>query len=111
MPAHDRAEPASLFLDGPVAARHQRGLGLLELCRLAFLDRPAPDREVSVPAFRAVVREAKEVERLGFPETALGPLLGGVPSEADRACLLGVERQPELARRCSRCFLKRSASD
>src|SRR5512144_1903659 len=75
MPAHDRAEPASLCLDGPAAASHQRGLDLLELGRLAFLDRPAPHREVSVPALRAVVREAEETERLGLAETALGPLL------------------------------------
>jgi hypothetical protein len=42
------------------------------------------------------MREAEEVERLGFSETALGALLGGVPSKADQACLLGVERQTEL---------------
>src|SRR5438067_8836647 len=93
MPAHNRTEPASLFLDGPVTASHQRGLDLLELRRLAFLDRPASHREVSVPALRAIVREAEEIERLRFPKTTLGLLLGGVPPEADQARLLGVERE------------------
>src|SRR5438874_558938 len=96
MPTYDRAEPASLFLDGPVAASHQRGLDLLELRRLAFLDRPAPHREVPVPPLRAVVREAEEIERLGLPKTTLGLLLGGVPPEANQARLLGVEHKAKL---------------
>jgi hypothetical protein len=41
------------------------------------------------------MREAEEIERLGLAETALCPLLGGVPSEADQARLIGVERQAE----------------
>jgi hypothetical protein len=95
MSAHDRTQPASLFLDGSVAASHQRGLDLLELGGLAFLDRSTPDREMPVPPLRAVVREAEEAERLGATEATLGPLLEGEPPEADQTRFLGVERKPE----------------
>jgi hypothetical protein len=69
---------------------------VLELGRLAFLDRSPPDREVPVPPLRAIVREAEEIERLGLSETTLRPLLSGEPPEADQARLLGVEREAEL---------------
>jgi hypothetical protein len=54
---------------------------------------------------------AEKVERLGLAETALGPLLGGEPSEADQARLLAVKREGEPDQAPLQVSLKRSASD
>ena len=42
------------------------------------------------------MREAKEIERLGFTQTPCPPTLGGVPAELDQARLLRVQFQREL---------------
>ena len=110
MPAHDGAEPASLLLDGPVAARHQRGLDLLELSRLAFLDRPSPDREVPVPPLRAEVREAEELERLRLAKTTLARRWAANRPNSISRVFSAFSSRPNLARRCSRSVQNRSAS-
>ena len=110
MSAHDGAKPASLFLDGPVAASHQRGLDLLELGRLAFLDRSPPDREVSVPPLRAVMHEARKSNVSGFPRPRSARCWAANRPKRIRRVFSSLSASPNLVRRCCRSRAKRSAA-
>jgi hypothetical protein len=59
----------------------------------------APQLEPSFLRFSTQVCEAEEVERVGLPETAGRPLLGGVPPELRRV-LSGCSSSPNLRIAC-----------
>src|SRR5918993_4181970 len=96
MPTQHACQPLALFGDRQMPAALQLVVDLVKLGPHPFLDRDAPQPELSAPALPADVREAQEIERFGLAEPTLRPVLAGEPPELDEACLVGVQLQGEL---------------
>ena len=96
VPSHHAAQPPPLLGDRLMPALPQLVFDLCQLGPHPLRDRDAPHPEAPVPHLRADMREAEEVERLGFPGAPLLPVRGGEPPELDQPRLAGVQLQPEL---------------
>src|SRR5690606_5092874 len=76
VPTDDRLQPPALLWNGIVHASSKLGLDLAQLRLQPFADGLPQHREAPVaPLLRTDVREAEEVERLGFPLTASASVL------------------------------------
>ena len=81
-------------------------LNLSQLASHAFTDRLASYHEAPQTVLPAHMREAQEVERLGFPFSSTAPVLFGEPPELDPARLIWVQFQAKLAQSLSQIFQK-----
>jgi hypothetical protein len=87
---HDRFEPLTGLAHRIVHTLTELLLNLPQLCPHAFADRLAPHREPPYPILPADVREAEEIERVGFPFSSTFPVLFSKSAELDPARLIWV---------------------
>src|SRR5437667_8324265 len=88
---HDRAQPLAYFRDGVMHATFELGSHFTQLRLQPCTNRLPQDREASVaPLLPANVREAKEVERLRFPFSALLSVFSRERAELQQARFLGM---------------------
>ena len=88
---HDRFEPLSGLAHGIMHSLTELLLNLPQLRPHAFADRLAPHREPPYPVLPADVREAEEIERVGFPFSSAFPVLFSKSTELDPARLIWVQ--------------------
>jgi hypothetical protein len=110
VPAHHAGQPLPLLGDGLMSALLELVVDLTQLRPHPLRYGDAPQLEPSFLRFSTQVCEAEEVERVGLPETACRPLLGGVPPELDQPGLVGMQFQPEPANRLRSSVRNRCAS-
>ena len=87
---HDRFEPLAGLAHRIVHTLTELLLNLPQLRSHAFADRLAPHRKPPYPILPADVREAEEIERVGFPFSSAFPVLFSKSAELDPARLIGV---------------------
>jgi hypothetical protein len=87
-------------------AQPQLLLDLLQFLSHALADRHTPHSIRPVPILPADMREAKEVEGLGFAFPSSFPVLFGIPPELDPARLIRVQLQSELPQPFSQALAK-----
>src|SRR6516162_5079331 len=93
-----RAQPLTHFRDGVVHAPLELGFNLAQLGLQPFAYRLPKHRKHSVASLLPTdMREAEEVERLGLPLPAPLSVLCRKRAELQKAGLVGVQLQPELA--------------
>lgn len=91
----DRAQIGGLLRNGRVQTPPEREADLVQLRSPSLEHRPAPHRKPSRRRLVAAVRRAEEGEGLGFTVATPAPATLGVPTELDKARLLGMQRQAE----------------
>src|SRR6266478_6469130 len=95
---HDRSQPLAHFRNGIMHAPFEFGFHLAQLRLQPFANRLPQDREASIAPFLPVnVREAKEVERLRFPFSALLSVFSRERAELQQARFLGMQFQAALS--------------
>src|SRR6266702_282049 len=95
---HDRTQPLPHRRNGLMQALSQFGFHLSELRLQALAHRLPQDRETAIaPLGGADVREAKEVERLGFAQTLACAAFGSKRPKLQQPGLLRIQLQAELA--------------
>ncbi len=90
---HDRFEPLSGLAHGIMHPLTELLLNLLQLRPHAFANRLAPHRKPPYPILPADVREAEEIERVGFSFSSAFPVLFSKSTELDPARLVWVQFQ------------------
>src|SRR6266700_4952119 len=99
MPAHHAPQPSTLLRDGLMPTCLELVLDLSQLGPHPLGDRDPPHPETPGPRLRADMREAAEVERLGFPEATRLTIRGGTRPNSISRVLSGCSSNPNFANR------------
>ncbi len=102
-------QPCSCILKGVVHSLVQLLPDLLELPAKTLSDSLAADAEPAPPVDATDMREAQEVEGLGFAVSAFAPIARREPPELDQACLLWMQRKPVGLHLFAQGFKERTA--